>query len=133
MSAGIEPGRAGNARPPSDTFAAERQAGRLLIALTYVSVGLLSVGVLLMIAQGISPLTGGPAFDLATLPSMVTALQPAGIIWLGLLAVIAAPIGRVVVSGVNYASSGDRLMLAVSLAILVVIAVAVATAVETAV
>ena len=121
------------AQPVSDTFAAERQAGRLLIGLTYLSVGLLTVGVGLMIVQGISPLAGGPAFDLASLPAMAAGLEPAGIIWLGLLAVIAAPIGRVIVSGVSYARSGDRLMLAVSLAILAVIVVAVTTAVETAV
>ena len=36
-------------------LAAERLIGRLLIAVTYVSVGLLAVGVVLMITDSISP------------------------------------------------------------------------------
>ena len=67
------------------TAAAERLIGRLLIAVTYVAVGLLVIGVVLMIADGISPLSGGPPLDLATLGSQLLALEPAAYLWLGLL------------------------------------------------
>ena len=69
----------------SRTYAAERLIGRLLIAVTYVSVGLLAIGFALMIADGISPLAGGPPFDAATLGAQLLALDPAGFLWLGLL------------------------------------------------
>jgi len=107
---------------------AERVAGRLLIVVTYLSVVLLAIGLVLMLASGISPLDGGPPLDLGTLGEQLRTLDPAAFLWVGLLAVIAAPIGRVLVSGVNYARAGDRLMVAVSVGILAVIAVGVATA-----
>jgi len=112
----------------SRTFAAERLSGRLLIAFTYLSVGLLVIGVGLMIANGISPLDDAPSLDLATLGASIRALDPAGFLWLGLMAVIAAPIGRVIVAGVAYARDGDRLMVGISIAILLVIAIGVGSA-----
>jgi len=108
---------------------AERLSGRLLIGFTYVSVGLLVIGVVLMIVNGISPLETSPSFDLATLPASVAALEPAAFLWLGLLATIAAPIGRVILAGVVYAVDGDRTMVAISVAILVVIAIGVGSAI----
>jgi uncharacterized membrane protein len=110
------------------TAAAERLIGQLLIAVTYVAVGLLAVGVLLMIADGISPLSGGPPLDLATLPSDLLALEPAAYLWLGLLTVVAAPIGRVIVAAIAYAREADWLMVGISLAILAVIAISVGSA-----
>jgi uncharacterized membrane protein len=112
---------------------AERVAGRLLIVVTYVSVALLVVGFALLLADGISPLDGGPPLDLATLRAGLRGFEPASYLWVGLLAVIAAPMGRVVVSGANYARAGDRLMVAVSIGILAVIAVGVGTALTVAV
>ena len=116
------------AAPVERRLAAERLIGRLLIAVTYVSVGLLVIGVTLMIADGISPLSGGPSLDLATLGAQVAGLDPAGFLWLGLIAVIAAPIGRVIVAAITYARDADWLMVAISLGILLVIAVGVGTA-----
>lgn len=110
------------------TIAAERLIGRLLIAVTYVSVGLLVIGVALMIADSISPTSGGPRLDLATLGAQIAALDPAGYLWLGLLAVIAAPIGRVIVASVAYAREADWLMVGISIAILLVITIGVASA-----
>jgi uncharacterized membrane protein len=110
-------------------FAAERQIGRLLILLTYLSVVLLVPGILLMLAAGISPLDGGPALDFATLLSEVAALEPAGLIWLGLLAVIVTPIGRVISAAVAYGRAGDWSMVWIALGILSIIAVGIATAV----
>lgn len=108
---------------------AERLIGRLLTAVTYVSVGLLLIGVVLLIAAGISPVSGGPAMDPGRLVSDLVALKPAGFLWLGLLAVIAAPISRVSVALVAYARDRDWLMVGVSGAILAVIATAVISAV----
>jgi uncharacterized membrane protein len=103
----------------------ERFIGRLLIGVTYVSVGLLVIGVVLMVADSISPTSGGPPLDLATLGAQLVALEPAAFLWLGMLAVVAAPIGRVIVAAVAYARESDWLMLGVSIAILVVIAIGV--------
>ena len=109
-------------------LAAERLIGRMLIALTYLSVALLTVGVGLLLAAGISPLAGGPSLDLTTLGAEVAALGPAGYLWLGLLAVIATPICRVLMAAVAYARDGDWAMVGVAAAILAVIIVAIATA-----
>jgi uncharacterized membrane protein len=114
--------------PEDRTAAAEHRIGQLLIAVTYIAVGLLVVGVALMIADGISPLSGGPPLDLATIGSQVRALDPAAFLWLGLLTVVAAPIGRVIVAGFAYARQADWLMVAISLGILAIIAVGVGSA-----
>ena len=116
---------AGHAR----SFDAERTIGRLLIAMTYVSVSLMAVGVVLMLVNGISPLDQSPSFDPTALVPGLLALEPAAFLWLGLVVVIAAPIARVVLAAVAYARDRDRTMVAVSIAILVVLAVAVAIAV----
>lgn len=112
----------------SRSLAAERVIGRLLIGITYVAVGLLVIGVALMVAGGISPLAGGPGLDLATVGASVATLQPAAFLWLGLLVVIAAPIGRVIVAGIAYAGDADWLMVGISVAILLVIAIGVGSA-----
>ena len=126
----------GSIQPPApattqsdQAAAAERLIGQLLIAVTYVAVGLLAIGVLLMVANGISPLSGGPPLDLATLVSDLLALEPAAYLWLGLLTVVAAPIGRVIVAAVAYAREADWLMVGISLAILLVIVIGVGTAI----
>jgi uncharacterized membrane protein len=119
-----EPSAAAAAR----TVAVERRIGRLLTAVTYLSVALLAIGLVLMIADGIAPTSGGPPLDPGGVARQVVALDPAAFLWLGLLAVVAAPIGRVVVAGVAYAGDADWLMVGVSVAILAVIAVGVASA-----
>ena len=108
--------------------AAERQIGRLLILLTYLSVVLLVLGVVLLRAAGISPTDGGPRLDPATLLPEVAALGPAGLLWLGLLAVIVTPISRVVAAAVAYGRAGDWPMVGIALGILAIIAVGIATA-----
>ena len=107
---------------------AERLIGRLLIGLTYVSVSLLVVGVAILLAGGTSPLAGGPGLDPAAIAGQVLALSPDGLLWIGLLTVVAAPIGRVLLAAAAYARAGDRQMVLVALAILGVIALGVVTA-----
>jgi uncharacterized membrane protein len=116
------------ARSHARTAAAERFSGKLLIGLTYVAVGALSVGVVGLAVAGISPLADGPAFDVGTLLDRLASLDPAGLLWLGLIVVIATPVGRVIVAGVAFAAEADWWMVGVSVAILTIIALGIATA-----
>jgi uncharacterized membrane protein len=106
----------------------DRSIGRLLTLGTYASIALLAVGVVLMALDGIEPLSGGPAFDLARLGPDLAAFRPAGFLWLGLIVVVATPAARVVASLVGYARLGDRRMAAIAALILLVIALSVALA-----
>lgn len=106
----------------------DRFIGRLLITVTYFAVGLLTVGVILLFANGISPLSGGSPLDLGRLVADLAALAPAAFLWLGILAVIATPLSRVVAAAVGFARLGDRWMVGVAVAILTVIAIGIATA-----
>jgi uncharacterized membrane protein len=103
----------------------ERSIARLLTIGTYASVVLLLVGVALMLAGGIDPRSGGPAFDPATLVSDLLALRPAGFIWLGIVVVVATPAARVFAALLGYARGGERTMAVVAGLILVVIALSV--------
>ena len=107
----------------------DRRIGRMLIILTDLAVIFLVVGLCLMVLDGIGPLTGGPPLDLGSLPADLVALEPAAFLWLGILAVIATPVSRVVVAAVGYARRGDRAMVAISIAILVVVLIAIASGV----
>lgn len=114
---------------PDRTF--EHRLGRLLIVVTYVAVGLLGIGVVLLLLAGVSPLAGGPPFDPEELVPQLLALEPAGFLWLGILVVIATPLSRVVGAAAGFIRRGEPLMAAVSLAILGVIAISIATALAT--
>jgi len=116
-----------SSREPGST-GLEQSIARLLTVGTYISVALLVVGVILMLSQGIGPLSGGPAFDLTRLGSDVVGLRPAGFLWLGLLAVVATPAARVAASLIGYARRGERGMAFIAILILVVIATSVAVA-----
>jgi uncharacterized membrane protein len=103
--------------------------GRLMIAMTYVAVVLLAIGVILMIANGISPLVGGPVFDAGVVLEELRAGIPTGFIWLGLVVVIATPIVRVAVSSVGFAREGQWRMVGVGLGILTIIAIGIVTSI----
>jgi uncharacterized membrane protein len=109
-------------------IAFERTIGRLLIVVTYIAAALLGVGVLLMLAGGISPLSGGPALDIGSIVADIVALRPQGFLWLGLVAVIATPITRVLAAAVGFWSAGDRAMVGIAVAIVAVIALSIAAA-----
>jgi uncharacterized membrane protein len=106
----------------------ERRIGRLLIVATYVAVAFLVVGVALMIANGISPLDGGPALDIGTIPGEIGRLGPTAFLWLGIVTVIATPISRVLAAAVGFGRADDRPMTAIAIGILVVILVGVVAA-----
>ncbi len=103
--------------------------GRLMIAMTYISVGLLLVGVVLMLVNGISPLDQAPVFDPSLIWAELRAGMPVGFLWLGLIVVIATPIVRVAVSAVGYARQGQWRMVGVGTGILLVIAVGIVTSI----
>ncbi len=110
------------------TVAAERLSGRLLIGFTYVAVGFLIGGVLGMALAGISPVTGGSSVDVMDIVAALAAFDPAALLLVGIVAVIAAPLARVIVAGLAYASDSDWRMVAVSIAILAIIAIGVVSA-----
>jgi uncharacterized membrane protein len=114
--------------PGSPTAGAELTIGRLLIGMTYASVAILVVGVVLMAANGISPLDDGPAFDVTAIPAELAALSPTGFLWLGLMVVIATPIVRVIGAAVAFGRTGQWIMVWIALGILLVIALGVGIA-----
>ena len=122
------PGRPAPAADPTGTVGLERSIARVLTFGTYLAVGLLAVGVVFMLIDGIGPLSGGPAFDPGDVVANVAALRPAGFIWIGLLVVVGTPAARVAASLIGYSRRGERLMTGVSALILIVIATSVALA-----
>ncbi len=106
----------------------DRSIARLLTVGTYVSVALLAAGVVLMLARGISPLAGGPPFQPELIVDDLVNGRPAGFMWLGLVAVIATPVARVIAALIGFTRRGERTMAVVSLLILGVIALSVGLA-----
>lgn len=117
-----------NRPEPASVVRAEELIGQLLIGFTNVSVVLLLLGVGLLTAAGISPMAGGPGLDVGRLPADLLRLDPNAFLWLGLLAILVAPIARVALALIAYGRDRDWLMVAVSVAILVVIMAAVGSA-----
>ena len=76
-----------------------------------------------MLAAGIDPLAHGavPPFELSTIPAEIAAGNPLGFLWLGLVAVLALPLGRVIVAGVGFFAAHDVRLALVSLAVLLVV------------
>jgi uncharacterized membrane protein len=104
----------------------EGRIGRFLGLATLASVGLLALGSVALLAGGGTPLDAAPGLDLGRLPADLAAFRPAGLLWLGLLAVVATPAGRVIAALAGYAAAGERAMASVAALILVVIAAGVA-------
>lgn len=92
---------------------------------TYLSVGLVAAGSVLLLAGGGSPLAGGQPFDLGRLVGDLVALTPAGFLWLGILGVVSTPALRVLRALLGFARRDERRMVAVSALVLGVIAVGV--------
>jgi uncharacterized membrane protein len=111
-------------------YALEAVIGRLLIAGTWIAMGLILIGAVLMLMTGVDPMAHGafPPFDAASIPAEMLALQPAGFLWAGIVLVISLPIGRVVVAGVGYVAARDWRLALVSLLVLLVVLVSIATA-----
>jgi len=116
----------------SGEIGVERIVARLLAIGTYGSVALLAIGTAFIVVSGLQPLSAAPTFDPSQLGDDVLHLRAAGFLWLGLIAVVATPPGRVLASLIGYARRGERLMAVVAALILAVIALSVALARGTA-
>lgn len=110
--------------------ALESQIARLLTVGTYASITCVALGVVALLAAGTSPFDTAPGLDLGRLGGDIVGLRPEGFLWLGILGLVATPAARVVAALVGYLSSGERLMIGVSVLILVVIAIGVAAGVS---
>ena len=106
----------------------EPTIARLLTIGTYLAIALLGVGVVLLLGSGRGPRSPDGGLDIGRIPADLAGLQPAGFIWLGLIAVVATPSARVAAALVGYLRRGERDMAVVSSLILVVIALSVTIA-----
>ena len=104
----------------------EARIGRLLTIGTYAGATALAVGVVAMLAAGLSPLDSAyPTFDPLALPGQLLALEPEGFLWLGLIVILATPVMRVVASLAGYLGRRERAMASVAVGVLAVIAVGI--------
>ena len=92
---------------------------------TYLSIGLIGIGSLLLLAEGGSPIAGGPPLAPERLVPDILALRPAGFIWLGIVGVLATPALRVLRAAVGFWRRDEQRMALVALLVLVVVAVGV--------
>ena len=99
----------------------ESSLARVLQAGTYVSIALIAVGSILLLAGGISPLAGGPAFQPGDLITDVLAARPAGFLWLGIVVMMATPSLRVIGALIGFWRRGERTMVAVAALVLAVV------------
>ena len=107
----------------------EHRISRILTIGSAASIILLAVGTAMLLAAGGSPLDGNwPPFEPGSLVPALLTLEPAGLLYLGLIAAIATPLLRVGVAFIAFARARDVRMAVVSAAVLVVIAVAIAVA-----
>jgi uncharacterized membrane protein len=118
-------------RSEETAFAMEAAVGRLLVVGTWLAMGLVLVGVVLMLASGLDPLNHGavPLFRLAEVPAQLLALRPEGFLSTGVVFIVALPIGRVIVSGLGFLAARDLRMAAISLAVLAVVLISVVSSI----
>jgi uncharacterized membrane protein len=103
----------------------ELALARVLQVGTYVSVGLIAIGSVLLLANRISPTSASAPLSLASIPADLVALRPAGYLWLGIIGVLATPGLRVARAMLGFWRRGERSMALVAAAVLVVIAIGV--------
>ena len=109
----------------STVRALEPGLARVLQTGTYISIGLVAIGAVLLIGGGGSPLAGGPPLSLSRWPSDVLALRPEGFLWLGILGIVLTPALRVVTALLGFWRRGERAMAVVAVLILAVVAAGV--------
>lgn len=92
---------------------------------TYLSIGLIGIGSVLLFAAGGSPVAGGPPLTLERIVPDLLALRPAGFLWVGIVGVLATPGLRVLRALFGFWRRGEERMALVALLVLVVVAVGV--------
>lgn len=70
---------------------------------------------------GTAPTTTAATTDFSNLPGRLAALEPAAVVQLGLLVLLATPVTRVAASVLGFALEGDRLYTAITLAVLLIL------------
>jgi uncharacterized membrane protein len=105
--------------------ALEARLAWLLSRGAMLAVGLLVVGIVLMLARGLTPLDLPPRLGPGQLIDDLKTLHPAGFLWLGTIVLLATPVARLVVAVAGLAGLGDRSRIAVGLATLGLIALGV--------
>ena len=103
----------------------EPTLARVLQIGTYVSIGLVTVGTVLLLGAGISPLAASPQLRVDQLVPDILAARPAGFLWLGILGICATPGLRVVSAAIGFWRRGEQRMVAVAVLILAVVAAGV--------
>ena len=103
----------------------EARLARVLSRGSALAVGLLSVGIVLMLAHGLSPLDVPPALAVGRLVDDLVTLHPAGYLWLGAIAVLSLPIVRLIVAVAAFWTAGERPRAAIGVATMAVIAAGV--------
>jgi uncharacterized membrane protein len=93
---------------------------------TYISIGLIGIGSLLLLAEGGSPIAGGPPLALERVVPDLLAFRPAGFLWVGIVGVLATPGLRVLRALFGFWRRGEVRMALVALLVLVIVAVGVA-------
>ena len=117
------------ARVNATAYRLESRVSRLLVIGTYLAIGIVLVGVVMLLASGADPLAlATPPFDLRQIPADIAAGKPEGFLWLGLVAVLALPLGRVIVAGLGFLAARDTRLALVSLAVLLVVTASVLAA-----
>lgn len=111
--------------------ALEATLARVLQVGTYLSLALVSVGAGLLLLGGGSPLDGAPLLDLARLASDLAAGRPEGLLWLGVLGVIATPALRVLGALAGFVRGREWGMAAVAVGIIVVVGLGIAAGLVT--
>ena len=92
---------------------------------TYLSIGLVAVGSMLLLASGGSPIAGGPPLTVDGVVADVLALRPAGFLWAGIVGVLSTPAVRVVRAMLGFLRRDEQRMALIAVLVLVVIAVGV--------
>jgi uncharacterized membrane protein len=111
--------------------AVEAGVGRLLVGGTWLAMGLVLIGVVLLLAAGVDPLAPGGErrFDAAAIVADLVALRPDGFLWAGIGLVVLLPIARVAVAGLGFLAGRDWRLALVALAVLLVVALSIVAAI----
>ncbi|MGA2514008.1 MAG: DUF1634 domain-containing protein [Candidatus Limnocylindrales bacterium] len=102
--------------------------GTVLLVGVVVSAALIGAGFVAALAigwqgslLGQAAATTAATTDFANLPGRLASAEPAAIVQLGLVTLLATPVTRVAASVVGFALEGDRLYTAITLAVLLIL------------